>query len=160
MKASLTITRQGFMIALAFAILTLYLFPLFLIVDAAIKSDGFQEEITGSGFGWFVAFLKHSDSTLGQFHKILFPILTGLSVVMLKEPITKTYAFLVTYILFGFALSVYAGVYFDMGSTLKALDLAKLEVSPALVSSFFARIQEVLLMYLALMLGLTLKKTP
>ena len=100
-KASLTITRQGFMIALAFAILTLYLFPLFLIVDVAIKSDGFQEEITGSGFGWFVAFLKHSDSTLGQFHKILFPILTGLSVVMLKDPITKTYAFLVAYILFG-----------------------------------------------------------
>ena len=149
-------SRQGFAIMLAFVLISLYLAPLYLILVVGWQTDGFQD--ASFGFRWFVAFLKHADSTLGQFHKLLFPILVGLSVVMLKGPQTRAHSLLVFYILIGLVLSIFAGVYFDMAETIKAISLQKDSPSPALVSSFFARVQEVLLMYLALMLGLSVSK--
>lgn len=149
--------RMNYAIALAFVLITLYLTPLYMITYVGWQSDGFKDE--SFGFRWFVAFLKHSDATLGQFHKLLFPILVGLSVVMLKGRQTKAHAYLVIYILIGLVLAIYSGVYFDMSETLKAIALQPDKPpTPELVSSFFARIQEVLLIYLSLLLGLSVAK--
>lgn len=143
--------RQNMSITLTFILVLLYMIPLFIIIIGYFSSDGFQE---GNKYiSWFSAFLESADSTLNSFHKILLPLVASLSIIAFRKGTTITINVLIIFILLSFALSTYASVFLDMdiAENLKAL---KNPVDLQLAKAFFIRIQETLLMYLMILIGI------
>lgn len=139
-------------IALAFLLLTAYVAPVLIISVVAWSTDRFQED--SFWFAWFAAFLSTSDSTLNLFHKVLLPILTAVSVIAFRGKLTKAMVALLIFIICAFVTSVFVGVVFDMPQTVAALKGLADPIDPRLVRAFFTRIEESLMMYFMLLLGL------
>lgn len=146
--------NQSLAIGLGFILITLYVAPIFLIAMAAWDTHGFQED--SFLFNWFAAFMKSADTTLNQFHKILLPIMTAISVIAFRGRPTKAMLFLFSFILFSFVMTVFVEVVFDMESTLTAIKGLSSPIDIRLVKSFFARIEESLMMYLMMLIGINI----
>lgn len=144
--------NQSLAIGLGFVLIALYVAPIFLIALAAWRTDGFQED--NFLFSWFAAFMKSSDSTLNQFHKILLPIMTAISVIAFRGRPTKAMLLLFSFILLSFVTTVFVDVVFDMDSTLAAIRGLSSPIDTRLVKSFFIRIEESLMMYLMMLIGI------
>lgn len=144
--------NQSLAVKVAAALIFLYVSPVFLIGLAALQSDGFQE--SSFAYSWFAAFMKTSDTTLNQFHKVLFPILSTISVLAFRAKPTMSFLAVGVFVLFSFVVSVCVGVLFDMSSIQLALGGLPDALNLELTRAFFTRVQETLLMYLGTMLGL------
>lgn len=136
----------------AFLLILLYVSPIAMIAIAAWTTTMFQEGTFW--LSWFAAFMKTSESTLSAFHKVLLPIISGLSVVVFQGKPTRAVFFLGLFVLVCFVMTTFIGVLFDMSSTQIALKGLPDPINLALVGPFFTRVQETLLMYLMLLLGI------
>ena len=144
--------NQTLTIIFAFALLVLYVAPVYIIGFVAWVTGGFQE---GSfWFIWFAAFIKSGESTLNLFHKILLPILAGLSVVVFRGSKGKKVLALAIFLLISLAGTIFVGVLFDMDSIQTALRGLKPPLDVSLAKAFFSRIQESLMMYLMVLIGI------
>lgn len=146
-------SNQHLAIGVGFVLIAFYVAPIFLIALAAWNTHGFQED--SFLFSWFAAFMKSADSTLNQFHKILLPIMTAISVIAFRGRPTKLMFFLFSFILFSFVATVFVGVFFDMDSTLTAIKGLD-PIDSRLMKSFFSRVEESLMMYLMLLIGINI----
>jgi hypothetical protein len=146
--------NQSLAIGLGFVLIALYVAPIFLIGLAAWNTHGFQED--SFLFSWFAAFMKSADSTLNQFHKILLPIMTAISVIAFRGRPTKAMLLLFSFILFSFVTTVFVDVVFDMNSTLAAIKGLDSPIDARLVKSFFVRVEESLMMYLMMLIGINI----
>ncbi len=146
--------NQSLAIGLGFVLIALYVAPIFLIALAAWDTHGFQGD--SFLFSWFVAFIKSADATLNQFHKILLPIMTTISVIAFRERPTKAMFFLFSFILFSFVTTIFVDVVFDMNSTLVAIKGLDNSINTQLMKSFFVRIEESLMMYLMMLIGINI----
>lgn len=145
--------NQEVAVGFAFVLLLFYTMPIFLIAAAMLTTRVFQDP--SNLLSWFAAFMKTSDSTLGGFHKVLFPVMSGLSVIVFRDKPTKAMLVLGLFILCLFATTVGIGVVFDIPSTQKALSRLEDPINPDLARAFFSHIQETLLMYLMMLIGIS-----
>lgn len=146
--------HQSLAIGMAFVLILFYVAPVFLIAFVAWQTGGFQED--SFWFGWFAAFMKSADSTLNQFHKILLPFMTTISVIAFRGRPTRGMLLLGGFILFAFVVAVFVDVVFSMKGTLTALKGLEDPIDIQLVKVFFTRIQESLMMYLMMLVGINI----
>lgn len=142
--------NQGVAIAVALVLILVYVSPIYIIGVSALYTQGFQE----SNFllNWFGAFMKNYDSTLNEYHKVLFPIMSALSVIAFKSKPDWRFLFLAFFVLLSFAVTVGVSVAFDTKSIQNALSAEEvIDINNSKL--FFGRIQEMLLMYLMMLLG-------
>jgi len=130
-------------------LIAVYVSPLYMIGVAAIATGGFQDP--NFLIQWFGAFMGSADSTLNQYHKVLFPIMTAISVIAFKSRPDWRFLLLGFFVLVSFGVAVAVSVAFDMKSIQDALSES---VNVQLSKPFFGRIQESLLMYLMMLLGI------
>lgn len=146
-------SNKRFYLLFAALLLMLYLTPMALALYASYTTDGFARD--DSALEFFSAFLRQPDSTLNLFHKILFPTIVGISTFAFKDGAAGPGAIaLVGLLLASLAISIFAGVAFEIPRVLIALEALKDAPPAALIKSYFSRTQEVLLMYLMTILGL------
>jgi hypothetical protein len=150
--------HQTAAIVVAFALILLYVAPVLVITKAAIESQVFQEP--NAWFGWFAAFVRSSDSTLGSVHKVLFPFVATLSIVAFKDRINYGVIGLGIFVLLMFMLSVWVGVLFEMTATAVALSGLPDKIEPQVARAFFGKVQDTLLMYMMLLLGVSVISDP
>ena len=150
--------HQNAAIAVAFVLVLLYVAPILVITKAAIDTQGFQEP--NAWFRWFAAFMKTSDSTLGSVHKVLFPFIATLSIVAFKDRINYGVIGLGVFVLLMFMLSVGVGVLFDMSDMAVALRALPDKIEPEVARAFFSKVQDTLLMYMMLLLGVSVISDP
>jgi ABC-type uncharacterized transport system permease subunit len=131
---------ENLAIIFAYVLLALYVTPIYIIGFVALFTSGFQ--VQTFFFEWFVAFIRSSDSTLNLFHKVLLPILTGLSVVVFRKSEAKKIIGLAVFLLISLAVAIFMGVLLDMQRIQDALMGLKPSLEPALTKAFFSRIQE------------------
>jgi hypothetical protein len=145
--------NQGLAVGFALVLTLFYVAPIFMIAIAAWSTDFFQQE--SLLFTWFAAFMKSSVSTLSEFHKVLLPVMSAVSVIAFRSRPTKAMIALGLFILFSFAVTVAMAVVFDMTSTQNALKGLSEPIDMGLVKAFFTRVQETLLMYLMMLIGIS-----
>lgn len=145
-------SNQGVAVVVALVLISLYVFPIYMIGVAALYTQGFQEP--NFLLNWFGAFMQSANSTLNEYHKVLFPIMSALSVVTFKSKPDWRFLFLSFFVLFSFATTIVVSVAFDMESIRTALSAESKVVDLQLSKLFFGRIQETLLMYLMMLLGI------
>lgn len=146
--------NQNVAVAVAAIFILLYVAPVLLAAAATIQSDFFMEE--SAVLVWFAAFMKSSEATLGGVHKVLFPFLVTLSVIAFKDKLNYWVLGLAMFVVLMFMLTVWVGVLLDVDQyrhSLEAQKAAKLDASVA--RTFFSKMQDTLLMYVALLLGLS-----
>lgn len=146
--------------ALAFVLMVFYSLPLYLGLASLIASSGMQEP--SWAVEWFAAYLKSSDSTLSEFHKVLMPAVSAISVMAYsKRPTTGMYV-LAAYVLLSFVIAIWITVWFDVPSVVKGLDGLGGGLTAADAKTFLGRIRETLLMYFMMLVGLQLadRKSP
>lgn len=147
-------SNLGLSTFLGFVVSILYAAPIYLICVAIYASDGLQENSTT--FAWFATFMNSADSTLNQFHKILFPILAGISALAVTGKPSKGVMALGAFLLMSFTVTIWVSVYFDMESTKNSLQGLEVKLDPNLAKAFFGKVQESLLTYFALLFGLSI----
>ena len=150
--------NQTAAILVAFVLVLLYVAPLILITVSAIRTDGFEEP--SWMFTWFAAFMKSADSTLGQVHKVLFPFLSTLSIIAFKDRLNGWVICLGIFVLCMFALTIGVGTMFEIPKIANALTNLGEPIDLAVAKAFFAKVQETLLMYLMLLLGVSAISEP
>lgn len=146
--------NQSLTIGVAFVLIAFYVIPVFLIAFGAWHTKGFQHD--SFLFTWFAAFMKSADSTLNQFHKVLLPFMAAISVIAFRGPPTKAMLLLCAFILFSFVTTVFVDVVFEMNSTVAAIKGLDSPIDARLVKMFFVRIEESLMMYLMMLLGINM----
>ena len=148
--------NQALGIGVAFVLLAFYMAPIFLIAAAAWYTDGFNEP--NFLLSWFAFFVQSADSTLNQFHKILLPVISAISVIAFKGRPTTGMISLGAFILLAFVLTIFMSVVFDMPGT--AVSIHGLEgltaFDPSGAKHFFTRIEETLMMYLMMLIGINI----
>lgn len=142
--------NQGATIYLAFVLLGLYAAPLVLWIAAIPFTEGMS--VQHPTMKWFVAFVTNHQDTLSEFHKVLLPIITGVSVIAFVGRKSKALLALITFVLLLFVLTIGASVYFDVVSS--NLDAVVEGLDPGDARAFFSRIRESLLIYLMTLLGI------
>jgi len=144
--------NQGVAVGFAFFLILFYMAPIFIVAVAMWITGIFQHD--SLLLSWFAAFMKSSDSTLNQFHKVLFPVMSALSVIVFRSKPTKEMLALGLFILFSFVVTVAIAVLFDMTSTQTALSGLPDPINVGLARAFFTRVQETLMMYLMMLIGI------
>lgn len=138
--------------AIALLLMFLYVSPVLLIGMAWWGTGGFQD--ASFWFGWFAAFMKTSDTTLNEFHKVLLPVISGLSVVVFRKKPGWPFVALGVFTLLAFVAATFIGVVFDMKSVQDAISGLPDTIDLVQARGFFTRVQETLLMYLMILLGI------
>ena len=151
-------SHQAAATLVAFALVLLYVLPLLLITASAIHTDGFEEP--DWLFSWFAAFMKSSDATLGGVHKVLFPFLSTLSIVAFRDRFNYWVIALGIFVLCMFMLTVGIGVMFEINKTADAISALGQPVDLTVARAFFSKVQDTLLMYLMLLLGVSAVSEP
>ncbi len=148
------VRNQKVATGIAAIFILLYVSPVILAAIGVIRSGFFQEP--NDLLVWFAAFIKSSDSTLGGVHKVLFPFLVTLSLIAFKDKLNFWVLGLGLFVLVMFVLTVWIGVLFDVGRYQTAIanqTSSSLDIGSA--RAFFVKMQDMLLMYIALLLGLS-----
>lgn len=150
--------RQAQATALAFVLIVLYSLPLYLGLVSLIASDGMQESSRTAA--WFSAYLKSSDSTLSEFHKILMPAISAISVAAYSKRNTTGMLLLAGYVLLAFFVAVWTTVWFDLSSVQNGLNGLGDGLKAEDAKTYLGRIRETLLMYFMMLVGLKVADAP
>jgi hypothetical protein len=145
-------SHESLAVGMAFLFTLLYVFPVLLISYIGWRTNWFMEP--HGAIAWFSAFMRSSDSTLNEFHKILFPLISAISVIVFRNKPSKIMIALGAFILVMFVWTLLVGVAFDMRSTAVLLDGFEDKIDAKAVKSFFTRIQETLMTYFSMLVGL------
>jgi len=146
---------QDFMVALS--ILVAFCMPLYLLLISIATTDGFKS--MGSLLQWTVSFLANQDSALAQFHKILLPLVTGISAWKHKDATSGQSVSLLIFCTLNIMLAIVADVFFRDRMVIDAITANYPNYSAASATAYFTRIQETLMMYLMLLMGLKAAKS-
>ena len=145
------ISKETVYFVIILAVIILYCAPLILIASVYIcnYSLGTPIDIEKPTVKWFIAFAKGHEHSLGQVHKILIPLITFIAAAGFATA-SSTWRTLVLslMILFFFFLAIFMQVAFE----------ASAPDEVPMVSPFFSRIEETLITYLMLILGLQVAK--
>lgn len=144
--------NQGIAIIVAFVLLFLYVLPIYMIGIATLVTGGFQEP--NFLLSWFGAFMKSADSTLSQYHKVLLPVIAALSTATFRDRANGRLLWLGFFVVFSYCVTIVVSVLFDMKPIQDALSAQEGVVDLHLSNQFFVRIQETLLMYLMMLMGI------
>jgi len=145
-------SHESLAVGMAFMFTLLYVFPVLLISYIGWRTNWFMEP--HGAIAWFSAFMRSSDSTLNEFHKILFPLISAISVIVFRNKPSMIMVALGAFILLMFVLTLLVGVAFDMRSTGVLLNGYEDKIDAKAVKSFFTRIQETLMTYFSMIVGL------
>jgi hypothetical protein len=144
--------NQGVAVIVAFVLISIYVSPIYMIGVAALYTHGFQDP--SFLLQWFGAFMHSSDSTLNEYHKVLFPVMSAISVVAFKSKPDWRFLSLAFFVFVSFGTTIVVSVAFDMPSIQDSLSDQSNAIDLRLSKLFFGRIQEALLMYLMMLLGI------
>lgn len=145
-------SHESLAVGMAFMFTLLYVFPVLLISYIGWRTNWFMEP--HGAIAWFAAFMRSSDSALNEFHKILFPLISAISVIVFRNKPSKIMVALGAFILLMFVWTLLVGVAFDMRSTEVLLNGFEDKIDAKAVKSFFTRIQETLMTYFSMLVGL------
>lgn len=145
--------NQGLAVSIGFVLIACYVAPVYLVGGAFLESSGFQDA-HNLALSWFAAFLASADSTLNQFHKVLLPLITAVSAAAFRTRPTRGMLILGAFILVSFTVTVSVGVIFDMQDIVVRLKGTDSPPDLKLAKALFARIQESLMMYFMMLLGI------
>lgn len=148
--------NQTLGILVAFVLLGFYMLPVFLLGMGMYKTttDGLVFSDPSFFTDWFVAYARSADSTLNEFHKLLFPVISAISIVSIRTRPSLGLLLLALSVLLSFVLSLFLSVVFDMPRTIEALRLLHPDVDEPKIATFFERVMEMQLMYLMMLLGI------
>lgn len=143
-------------------VLIAYALPIYGISLAAMLTKGFSEP--NFILSWFSAFVGSADESLNQFHKVLLPLISGLSVIAFRDQEMSKWTYtVVSVLLLTILIAIGMDVVFRMENTQANLEGLRTGSDPvidfALTKAFFTRMQETLFTYLMILLGLTAGKT-
>jgi hypothetical protein len=144
--------REDLAALMALVAFSLYVSPIVAVTVATVTTSFFQEQ--SQLFAWFVAFAEHADTTLNQFHKVLLPMVSAVSVAAFRSRPDWRFALLASLIFIFFALATFMGVLFDMESTRNAIALLRSTINIQAIQTTFTRFQETLLIYLMTLIGI------
>ena len=145
-------SHESLAVGMAFMFTLLYVFPVLLISYIGWRTNWFMEP--HGAIAWFSAFMRTSDSTLNEFHKILFPLISAISVIVFRNKPIRIMVALGAFIIHMFVLTLLVGVAFDKRSTEVLLNGYDDKIDAKAVKSFFTRIQETLMTYFSMLVGL------
>jgi hypothetical protein len=141
------LSKNTLFFVLIVTILLLYCAPLIVIAGVYIENIGLETPLDEGDavVAWFIKFAEGQERHLNQVHKILIPLITFIAAASFAtaRDAGRT-LFLALMILFFFFLAIGMQVAFD----------ASLAEKVASVSPFFTRLEETLIIYLMLILGL------
>lgn len=129
-----------------------YCAPIYLGFFALFASDGMQESSTW--VAWFAAYLKSSDSTLSEFHKVLLPAISALSIAAYVKRPTRGMLVLQFFVFVSFVFALATTIWFDVKSVQDGLEGLGGGLTAADAKQFLGRIRETLLMYFMMLVGL------
>lgn len=138
--------------SLAFLLMIFYCAPLYLGLASLLASGGMQEP--SSAVNWFAAYLKSSDSTLSEFHKLLMPAVSAISIAAYILRPTLGMVALATFVFVSFMVAVWTTVWFDLASVQNGLEGLGGGLTATDAKQFLGRIRETLLMYFMMLVGL------
>ena len=143
-------------------ILIAYALPIYGISLAATLTKGFSEP--NFILSWFSAFVGSADQSLNLFHKILLPLISGLSVIAFRDQEMSKWTYsVVSILLLTILIAIGMDVVFRMEDTQANLQGLETGTGPvidlALTKAFFTRTQETLFTYLMVLLGVTAGNT-
>jgi hypothetical protein len=149
--------HQQLTIIFAVFLILFYMAPVF-VIAVATWTTGFFSDKSNLIF-WFAAYVESGQTTLGELHQLIFPMISGLSVIILRGKPTKSMLYLIIFILFAYIVTFSMSVIFDMDKTLTNLtnSMDKKEQAEKLVNlskPFFKRVKETLMMYLGILIGI------
>jgi hypothetical protein len=149
-------SNRTFYLAFSWLLLVLYLAPMWLTLYADATTDHFNR--SNNAVEFLFTYLQSPDQVLNGFHKLLLPIVLGISVFAFKDKAGWAAIALVLFLLFSFCLSIWTGILVQTQSVKSAIE--GLQLNHALIASYFSRTQEVLLMYLMTLLGISAARNP
>lgn len=144
-------------ISLAGFLIFCYMLPIFLVCFAAWQTEGFLEP--HYLLGWLSSFLNSSETYLSDFHKILFPIISAISVVSLKNKPSTAVLLFSGIVFLGYLLSVGMHVYLNTADVKNALGGLPDPLNTDLILNFFSRVKETLLMYFMMLIGINVSNS-
>ena len=142
--------------AIAIAILIAFCAPLYLLLISILTTDSFKSQ--GALLAWAVYFLGNQDSALAQFHKILLPLVTGISAWQHKDANPTLSSALVIFCVANVLLAIVVDIYFKDPLLRNAIQGNYADYSPNSATTYFTRVQETLMMYLMVLMGLKASK--
>lgn len=151
--------EQHQQLAIIFAIFLIffYMAPVFLIAVATWTTDFFTDK--SNLIFLFAAYVESGQTTLGEFHQLIFPLVSGISVIILRGKPTKSMLFLIIFILFAYIVTVAMSVIFDMEkivtNLINSMDTKEhAQKMVDLSKPFFKRVKETLMMYFSILIGI------
>lgn len=141
-------------IFLTYLLMFFYMLPIFLISYSAWATDGFLQ--TNFIISWFSNFLNSSTLILADFHKLLFPIIAGISVVSLKDKPSKEVFILAGVILLFWLFTMWINVYFNMKETKSALMGLPNPLDIKTIDVFLSKVKETLITYFMMLIGINI----
>jgi hypothetical protein len=138
-------------VALAWILLACYIAPVALGAVALYSSDWMQQE--SSALKWFAAFLRDSDNTLNEFHKVLLPVVAAVSIVAFTGKPSREMLWLAAFVLVSFTTTVAVSVSFDIKDVAEGMTGLAADLAPEQAKQFLARIRETLMSFLMMLLG-------
>jgi hypothetical protein len=147
-------SHQGVGIGFASALLFVYVAPVVLILIAGLITDGFLEPHTL--LSWFSTYLISSQATLETIHKILFPLVSAISVISFRDrPLRGIFIFAGAILLSWIGVLI-IDVYCTMPNKISALKGLPNPIDTAMLGIFFSRVNESLIIYFAMLLGISI----
>lgn len=139
-------------IILASLLIILYMLPIVLVSICAWLTCGFME--SNLWLSLFSSFLNSSNSTLADFHKVLFPVIAGISVVSLKDkPSKKVILFAVSIILL-YVYTKWFHIYLNIKETKDALMGLPNPLDAKEMDILFGQIENTLITYFMMLIGI------
>jgi hypothetical protein len=160
-----TLFEFGNAYVLVIFLLTMYLFPTWILGQQLYVTDGAKN--SSWIFDWFQAFSvsnlsdpkKNDATTLNEVHQLLLPLISGISVVVFRSKNARFIQILSGFVLINFFYIVYLEVYISIENVKNNFPGVGISISD--VGKFgdvLRRIRESLLMYSAILIGIRISK--
>ena len=138
-------------VAIAWLLLLCYITPVVIGAMALIGSDWMQQN--NVMVEWFAAFLRDADNTMNEFHKVLLPVMTSITVVTFTHKPTRQLLALGAFVLVLFLLTLFVSVAFDIQSVSEGIAGLEGDLDAGSAKQFLGRMRENLMSFLMLLLG-------
>lgn len=147
--------NKNFFVVLAIVLLMAYLSPMLYSFHAWRESDGFNRQ--EDALELLVAFLGQSSFVIDSVHKLLFPIVVGVSAFAFRGDMPGKLVYMLgALVLAAFSCAVVLSVVYSKGPTANAFNALYANNPAGLLKAYLDRTQEVMLMYFSTLLGLSL----
>lgn len=144
-------THHNQAVVIAWVLLCCYITPVLTGAWALIGSDWMKQD--NIMVEWFAAFLRDADNTLNEFHKVLLPVMTSITVVTFTRRSARQLLALGVFVLLLFLLTLFVSVSFDIKLVADGIAGLQGDLDAASAKQFLGRMRENLISFLMLLLG-------